>query len=346
MGFVGATSAVKNVIRAGLCRHPVASIFSPLTRGFVPVFMLHRFADPERSDRVGHDPARLRGNLEYLRRHGYRFLSLGEALRVLVEEPGNVRRAVVFTIDDGYDDFQRVGWPVFAAYDCPVTVFVTSGFLDGTCWFWWDQAEYAMRHARRRRIVLEMGRRRTTYSWSSTGEMAFIVSAVRTHLKTGPDSDRQAALEQISEQTGVVWPEAPPPEYRPLTWDDVRFLGDQGVTFGPHGVTHPILSQTGDAQAEEEITRSWERVRAETKAVVPVFCYPNGRQEDFGIREMDVVRRLGFVGGLGSESGFVSRASLRRTPYALPRYAYPEQRDRLIQVVCGMERALTAFRRP
>lgn len=344
MALIGAMNAVKTVTRASLCRHPIASIFSPLTYGFVPVFMLHRFADPEQRHRPGHDPARLRDNLEHLRRHGYRFLSLAEMLRLLVEEPQKVRRAVVFTVDDGYDDFRRLGWPVFAAYDCPVTVFVSSGFLDGTCSFWWDRTEYAIRQRRRGRIVLDVGRRRATYAWSGDGEMDSVISTLQTDLKAGPESERRAALEQIAEQTGVAWPETPPPGYRPLTWDDVRSLGDRGVTFGPHSVTHPILSQMDDARAEEEITRSWERVRAETKAVVPVFCYPNGRREDFGIREMDVVRRLGFVGALGSEPGLVSTASLRGTPYALPRFAYPEERDRLIQVVCGMERALAAIR--
>ena len=53
-----------------------------------------------------------------------------------------LNRAVAFTIDDGYVEQATVAAPVFAEFDCPVTTFVTSGFLDRALWFWWDQIEY------------------------------------------------------------------------------------------------------------------------------------------------------------------------------------------------------------
>jgi peptidoglycan/xylan/chitin deacetylase (PgdA/CDA1 family) len=134
--------------------------------------------------------------------------------------------------------------------------------------------------------------------------------------------------------------------YAPLSWDDIRFLGERGVMFGPHSVSHPILSRASAAQADEEIGVSWKRLRSETEAVVPVFCYPNGQRDDFGEREMKAVARHGLVAAVATHPGFVTADGFRLAPYALPRFAYPEEKNRLVQLLCGLERAIALVRRP
>jgi peptidoglycan/xylan/chitin deacetylase (PgdA/CDA1 family) len=320
-------------------------MFASLTVGRLPVLMLHRFADPEDNNRRGHDPTALRSNLEYLRQEGYRFLALDEALGLLAERPQEVRRAVAFTVDDGYGDFRRVAWPIFAEYECPVTVFVVSGFVDGACWCWWDRVEYIVDRARRKRLMLDLGVGAREYAWNDDVERRRTISMLVERLKRVSEMDRLAAIDRIVEQADVSCPDTPPSRYAPLSWDDVRFLGEQGVRFGPHTVSHPILSRTSAAQAEEEIRISWERLRAETAAVVPVFCYPNGERDDFGAREMEAVARHGLAAAVATHPGFVSQDSLRLSPYALPRFSYPDERSRLVQVVCGLERAISRLRR-
>src|SRR6266404_6472556 len=87
-----------------------------------------------------------------------------------------------------------------------------------------------------------------------------------------------------------------PPEWQPLTWDEVRRLQRQGVEFGAHTVTHPILTQLEDQAAiHAEISVSKQRVEAELGAPVLHFCYPNGKREDIGIAALEAVRRCGFL---------------------------------------------------
>jgi peptidoglycan/xylan/chitin deacetylase (PgdA/CDA1 family) len=319
-------------------------MFASFTVGFIPVLMLHRFADPEGGNPLRHDPTALRKNLEYLRREGYRFLALNEAFTLLAERPEDVRRAVVFTVDDGYQDFLRVAWPIFSAYECPVTVFVVSGFIDGTCWCWWDRVEYAVDHARCSRLALELDGGVVEYAWTNGMEKRRTIDTLVERLKHVPEAERLTMLDYIAEQCDVTCPDAPPSRYAPLSWDDIRFLGKRGVNFGPHSVSHPILSRTSAAQADEEIRVSWERLRAETEAVVPVFCYPNGQPDDFGAREMGAVARHGLVAALATHPGFVSKNSLRLTPYALPRFPYPDEKNRLVQILCGLERLVHRLR--
>jgi peptidoglycan/xylan/chitin deacetylase (PgdA/CDA1 family) len=77
-----------------------------LTETAATIFMLHRFAVPELSIE-GHSPAAVREILAALRKRRFEPISLHELFRRLKDgEP--LRRAVAFTIDDGYFDHARV----------------------------------------------------------------------------------------------------------------------------------------------------------------------------------------------------------------------------------------------
>src|SRR5438045_3762339 len=56
--------------------------------------------------------------------------------------------AVAVTVDDGNRDFLINGFPVFQAYNIPVTVYLVSGFLDQKLWLWWDKIIYLMEQTR------------------------------------------------------------------------------------------------------------------------------------------------------------------------------------------------------
>ena len=94
-------------------------------------------------------------------------MSLRELLRRLREgEP--FRHAVVFTIDDGYFDSARVAVPTFAKFDCPLTIFVVSGFLDRKLWFWWDRIQFMFQNTRRSELVVPCAGERIRYTLDSS----------------------------------------------------------------------------------------------------------------------------------------------------------------------------------
>ena len=134
-------ASVKQLIVGALAGRLGAAFLRPLMSGRATIFMLHRFRCADAGVR-GHDPAFVRAALEYLRANRYELVSLRELYARMARDAMPVRRAVAFTIDDGYFDHAEVAAPIFAAFDCPVTTFVTTGFLDGHLWFWWDQIEY------------------------------------------------------------------------------------------------------------------------------------------------------------------------------------------------------------
>ena len=303
------------------------------------ILMCHRF-EHRGLGTDGHSPAALAASLEWLRRRRYHIAPLGDLVDALLGERPLPPRTVVFTVDDGYQDFGDIAAPVFARYDCPVTVFLATGFLDRTCWLWWDQVEHAIHSTTRASLELAPSGQPFRLQWDTEAARDSAVQAVSGMFKRLPQQERTACFATMLSQLDVALPEVAPPGYAPMTWDAVRTLGRQGVTFGPHTVTHPILSRVPDDQAQAEIAESWARVRAETDAAVPVFCYPNGDPDSFGPREVAIVRRTGLRAALTTVPGQVARdpvTAASGAPFTLPRYAYSTDLPRLAQAVSGLE---------
>jgi peptidoglycan/xylan/chitin deacetylase (PgdA/CDA1 family) len=338
---------MKRLALTVLTNDRVAALFRPFTRDAAAIFTLHRFAD-ESLGVEGHSSHALRLNLAYLRRHGYNLLSLGALLERLEEGRTPAARSVVFTVDDGYEDFTRIAAPIFAEFDCPVHVFVTTGFLDRMLWLWWDRVEYIFERTRETNVTLDLHDRQLALTWSSVPSRRRAAIELSEALKTSTERFKLAMVEQVAELLGVAPPCAAPACYAPMTWDDARHWSSRGVSFGPHSVTHPIMSRVDDDQADAEIRESWRRVREEIEEALPIFCYPNGGSQDFGDREIQLLRRAGLRGATTTHEDYVGRSTVAATHpderFRMPRFGYPDDRPSLVKVVSGLERARNAVR--
>ena len=324
-----------------------ASLFAPFARGCGVIFMLHRFRAPGFA-REGHNPTGLRRALAHLRRRRYRILSLEQMLQLAARDGRVPSGAIAFTIDDGYGDHAEIAGPIFAEYDCPVTTFVTTGFLDGHLWFWWDRIEHVFHTTRRRDLRVVLGDQVLEYEWASDAERANAMANFTVRCKDVPNDVKLAGIEQLAEAADVVLPEKPPACYAPMSWSQLRACETRGMSFGPHTVTHPVLSRVSDEQSRWELTESWRRLCQEARRPTPVFCYPNGQPTDFSEREITTLRQLGFLGAVVGSAGFVSSGSVRRearAPFAVRRLPFPDDDlPRLVQYVAGAERMKTLLR--
>src|ERR1700686_382207 len=157
------SQSLKRLLIRSLLLPGVVAPFSPFMKGRAAIFMLHRFRDPDLGTE-GHDPALLRNVLIHLRKKHYHLLSLEEPFRRWMAEE-NLERVVVFTIDDGHLEHATVAAPIFAEFDCPVTTFAATGFLDGRLWCWWDQITYVFAHTERRSVSLALAGVELNYHW-------------------------------------------------------------------------------------------------------------------------------------------------------------------------------------
>jgi len=104
-----------------------------------------------------------------------------------------------------------------------------------------------------------------------------------------------------------------------LTWNEVRELSSQGITFGSHSVTHADLRSLGPEQIEYELGYSKETIEQQIGAPVESFSYPFTLPEEDGdfIRYLaDSLENMGYASGVSSTIG---RAMPKDPRFFLPR---------------------------
>ncbi len=103
------------------------------------------------------------------------------------------------------------------------------------------------------------------------------------------------------------------------SWDDVRRLRDEGVTFGGHSHAHPHLPALSAAEQEADIDRSLDLFEQELGLRPKTFAYPYGEADRTA---MDLMAAKGFVAAFGQHSGVAWGGDNR---WYLPRFALNEQ---------------------
>ncbi|HRN51897.1 MAG TPA: polysaccharide deacetylase family protein [Gemmatimonadaceae bacterium] len=313
----------------------------PLMRGQAAVFMLHRFHEPDRGIE-GDSPVELGKALEVLRRRRYELVSLDDVFARLRGEGPPLSRAVAFTIDDGYAEQADVGAPVFAAYDCPVTTFVTSGFLDGELWFWWDRIAYVFASTKRSRLRVKISTDTLELQWANARGRDAAQADFITQCKRVTDTEKHLAIAALAAAAEVDVPARPPASAAPMTWETLRRCEAHGMTFGPHTVTHPVLARTSDDVSRFELEESWRRLEAEAKKPVKIFCYPNGGDADFGLREVTKLKEMRFTGAVVGAWGLANAAGLQQDggngAFRMRRFPFPNHVPGVVQCASGLER--------
>jgi glycosyltransferase involved in cell wall biosynthesis/peptidoglycan/xylan/chitin deacetylase (PgdA/CDA1 family) len=130
----------------------------------------------------------------------------------------------------------------------------------------------------------------------------------RRSLKLVANDERLRALEAAGEETGAR---------QALSLEELRALAGR-ASFGAHTRSHPILPMCTDEEAEYEITASKAEIEALTGEPCLHFAFPNG---DYGPRELELVRRAGYLSARTIEPGWVERAT---DPYRLTIVPMPD----------------------
>lgn len=301
--------------------------------------MLHRMVSDE-SSLHGKTPGYLRRCLQHLKDNGHSFISLEDIIAALKGDLTLPPKPVVFTIDDGFHDQASLAAPVFLEFNCPVTIFLVTGFIDQELWPWFARVEYLIENTKNNTFELNIPNDKLNINISANMSKSQAIRSILESMKLQDDYLIPEIIEQLSRKTQVDIPSTPPELYRALTWNTARELEKQGISFGPHTVSHPILSKVDDLKSAQEITGSWQRLKKELTNPVPIFCYPNGRSCDYGTREIEHIRKAGMIGAVSTIQKQVDiDTESHLYEYNLPRLGLPDSFEDFIQYSTWIEHA-------
>jgi hypothetical protein len=106
-----------------------------------------------------------------------------------------------------------------------------------------------------------------------------------------------------------------------LTWEQVRELAAQGITFGSHTCTHPQLAELSLQDAEQELRRSKQVFEEQGTGCAGTFCYPfRFPEQNAGFMEgfNETLQRVGYEACASTRVGTINTAedmlALKRIP--------------------------------
>ena len=280
-----------------------------ITRNEPKILMYHRFSNDGAPGSVS---ARdFERQVRFIKKH-FRAVTMSQLADDLFVRKGRVSNAVAITIDDGYSDFYSLAWPILKKYNVPATFYVTTGFVSGELWLWPDQLRWVMRQPGN----LTAGIR--TLMEDDLDVESDPVSAywkINAYLLTLPDVEKHEFLRSLAQAVNVEIPFAPPPEFAPVTWEQLRELQAGGVEIGGHTVSHPSLARVSLEQAKVEIEESARTLDRRLSGESRSFCYPNGTVEDFVPEHVPIIIGAGYTCApvaFADKHGQAQRFAMRR----------------------------------
>ncbi|RXF75133.1 polysaccharide deacetylase family protein [Hansschlegelia zhihuaiae] len=245
---------------------------------------------------------------------GFDFVTLDEAL-ARVRAGRSERPFLHVTFDDGYRDVRDEALPILRRHGAPATLYVASGFAEGSVDIWWLALEAAL--ARASEIAIDLGAGNERLPCATPREKDAAWSRIYWALRAGPEERLRTETQRLALEQGID----PLSFARDLCmrWDELREVAaDPLVEIGAHTVTHPMLAKHPAEVARAEMAESREAIAQALGRTPRHFAYPVGDLSAAGARDYALADEIGFDSAVTTRPGHLD-ASHAAAPTALPR---------------------------
>ncbi|NDA46362.1 MAG: polysaccharide deacetylase [Alphaproteobacteria bacterium] len=284
---------------------------APWTRGLGSILMFHHVRPAPVNDFAPNrlleiTPEFLDEILTKVVAAGFDIVSLDEAVaRIgqadLLKEQVQ-RPFVVLTFDDAYRDNRVHALPILVKHQAPFTLFVTSGFAEGTARLWWVELGRAIERLDHLQIVI--AGRSLDLPAHTNAQKKVAYDTIYWRLRPLHDVDILAATASLCAQASL----SPTEIVRSLcmNWDELRLMAKEPLcSIGAHSKTHALLARHEDAVVEDELLASRQLIEQELSVQVRNLAYPLGDRQSAGQREFALAKRLGYASAVTTRPGML-----------------------------------------
>jgi peptidoglycan/xylan/chitin deacetylase (PgdA/CDA1 family) len=226
--------------------------------------------------------------IAWVKANEYRIVSLEDIISNIETRPRY--RQCAFTFDDGYRDNLTHALPIFEKYDAPLTVFLTTDFIDRKLQPWWYVLEGMSITDKEFETILP---RILDGPWRGEHKVKLFDKSVQHHNLL----------------TNEMF----------LDWEQVRSLSKHHlIRIGAHTVSHQRLSTLDSVDLWREVHDCKMRIEEEIGKAVEFFAYPFGDAMSCGSREFLIAQKSGYSASVTTRIGNVCSGH-RNFLHCLPR---------------------------
>jgi len=233
-------------------------------------------------------PELFEAQMRYVRQR-YRVISLDQLCEEM-EKPQGKKDAVAVTFDDGYRDLYVHALPVLRKHEIPATIYLPVASIETGQVPWYDRIFLALRVFPKDNLEVFLDRPQS-FRLSSFETRLSAAAEIIQYLRTIPVERRMEFCEGLESQVKLPQDEL---NDRMLTWDQIREMSREGITFGSHTMTHPAVSQLTNTQLESELGESKKVVEERIGKPAMHFAFPFGKPADNGTAALPFLARYGY----------------------------------------------------
>lgn len=225
--------------------------------------------------------------VNYLRKN-CNIISLDDYMEIRRNNANIPENTVAITFDDGYMDNYTTAYPILKEYKIPATIFLTVNMIGTENVFCSSKIRFAVMHTKKQ--FVRMGDKR--WELTTPGKRELVIQELGKLLKEMPEQTKHIKTDEVVASLEVDVDEKKLP--RMLTWEQVKEMSDNGITFGAHSLNHPVLTKISIEDARKEIADSKRILEEKIQKPVKYFAYPYGTESDYNKCIQDIVRVSGY----------------------------------------------------
>jgi peptidoglycan/xylan/chitin deacetylase (PgdA/CDA1 family) len=229
----------------------------------------------------------------------YHVISMDELID-RVQKKKRIRRCVAITFDDGFKDNYKNAYPILRKHFIPATIFLTTGYIENQHAPWFIKLRYMFMKTKKTDLKLSINKEMVLPM--RTKEEKFAASErIMIYLKDSPNPKRLEMLDKLCMELGID--DFNEIDDLMLSWDEIREMSKNGISFGAHTVNHPVLTKIPLNLVEEEIQQSKQTIEKIIDKPITGFAYPFGQAAQYSSDIFKILQRLNFKFAITTEMG-------------------------------------------
>lgn len=284
------------------------------------VLSYHRVGDISQNALLTYKPNISASKSEFARqmyhiKKKYNVIGCEHLIAWLDEKLALPERAALVTFDDGYYDNLSNAYPILNALEIPAIIFLATDFIGSSVPFYWDYVAYCFGQTSRKDANLPMIGKT---SWPSSDDREKVMLQWIREVKKVPDSLKQNYILRLP---GLLDMKVPEDAFSKLylNWDQVRQLSQNGLEFGSHTASHPILTRIDSISVRTELWKSKIKIEKELGKPVNAFAYPNGQKNDFSKETIKLIKDVGMKVAFSLLPGPTRYNTVKKNPFSIRR---------------------------
>lgn len=305
--MIDGSDTLRRLVLKGAGYSGLARLAQPLIGGMGAILMLHRVtAQRQRptglNSHLAIAPAFLDTLITDLKRQGYSFVTLDEAVERIGQGGGGGRFATI-TADDAYRDNLTEALPVLEKHGAPITIYVAPGLIDRSVALWWEVVEDIVNATDK--LVAETPDGRLELDCSTPQARIRAAERLQHYLTAETREEEQGAMLAAWAHANGADPLAPNRDLL-MNWEELeQVTAHPLVTIGAHTIHHYNLRRLDENTARREIEGAGYILKERLGVRPRHMAYPYGYPDAVGPREAQLASEAGYVSAVTTRHGLL-----------------------------------------